>query len=226
NPPRFDSKCVRVAKREKKRRTEAREETNQAGYGPGEFDMAKPYLQVAPCRHVKSKQAARDVDHVPVLNIFWFRRVAVNRRPKVNGLGELFAVDYAGQMNIARASIVTYSTRLHNRLIRRGRAIERVYARLIGKPGHGHGCSAVLQRHQRFVVFKLPFIAADEFMLKIDNSLAGSHDFADERQTHLAVSANFLRLIRDGLISIGNLDHISGRKLYGRMRPWRIRQRR
>src|SRR5437667_12625047 len=113
--------------------------------------MAKSFLQVAPCRPANSKQAARDVDHVAVLNILWFRRVAVNRRPKVNGLGALFAVDYASEMNVARASVVTYSTRLHNSLIRRGRAIERIYARLIGKPEPGHGCRDVLQRHQRFV---------------------------------------------------------------------------
>src|SRR5204863_7335336 len=98
--------------------------------------MAKSCLQVAPSRPANSKQAARDVDHVAVLNIFWFRRVAANRRPKVNGLGALFAVDYASQMNIAPASIVTDSTRLHNCLIHRRRASERVYARLIVKPGH------------------------------------------------------------------------------------------
>ena len=109
-------------------------------------------------------------------------------------------------MNTAGASIVTHSARFHNRLVHSRRAIERVYARFIGKSGHGHGCRAVLQCDQHFAVFKLPFIAADEFMLKIDNSLAGSRDLADERQTHLAVSANFLRLIRDTLVGIGDLD--------------------
>src|SRR5436189_1846339 len=174
--------------------------------------MAKPYLQVAPCRHVKSKQAARDVDHVPVLDIFWVDRLAPNSWPKINGFGALYSVDYASQMNIAGAAIVTHSTRLHNRLIHSRRAIESIYARFIGKSGHGHGCGAGLQCDQHFAVFKLRFVAADKLILKIDNPLAGSRDFADERQTHLTVSANFLRLIRDGLIGIGNLDHISGRE--------------
>src|SRR5438876_11133798 len=79
---------------------------------------------------------------------------------------------------------------------------------------HDAACHAVLQLDQHFAVFKLRFVAADKLMLKIDNPLAGSRDFADERQTHLAVPANFLRLIRDALIGIGNLDHISGRKSY------------
>src|SRR6266542_6850136 len=98
-------------------------------------------------------------------------------------------------------------------------------ARSVGKSRHDDGCRTVLQRHQHFVVFKLPFVATDEFMLKIDNSVAGNCDFADERQTHLAVSANFLRLIRDSLIGVGNLDHISGREPYWCFRTWRIRQR-
>src|SRR5439155_21075638 len=63
-------------------------------------------------------------------------------------------------------------------------------------------------------------------MLKIDNSLSGSRYFADERQTYLAVSANFLRLIRGGLVGIGSLDHISGREPHRRSRTRRIRQRR
>ena len=79
--------------------------------------MAKSCLQVAPCRHLKSKQAARDVDHVAVLDILWSYWLTVNGRPKVNGLAALFSVDYASQMNIADASIVTYSARLHNRLV-------------------------------------------------------------------------------------------------------------
>jgi hypothetical protein len=33
-------------------------------------------------------------------------------------------------------------------------------------------------------------------------------------------------LIRDGLVGIGSLDHISGRKSYRCFRTWRIRQRR
>src|SRR6478672_6981768 len=129
-------------------------------------------------------------------------------------------------MNIAGAAIVTHSTRLHNRLIHSRRAIERIYPRFICKSGHRHGCRAVLQCDQHFAVFKLPFIATDELMLKIDNSLAGSRDFTDERQTHLAVSANFLRLIRDSLIGIGNLDHISGREPYRCLGTWWVRQRR
>src|SRR5882724_12725539 len=120
-------------------------------------------------RHVNSKQAARDVNHVPVLDIFWFSRRAANSRPKVNGLGTLFSVDYASQMNIAGAAVVTYSARLHNRLVNSRRPIKTYYARLIGKSGHGHGCRAVFQRDQHFAIFKLPFVAADELMLKIDS---------------------------------------------------------
>src|SRR5258705_4669636 len=87
-------------------------DSDQRGYGyePGEFDMAKSCLQVAPSRPANSKQAARDVDHVPVLDIFWVDRLAANSWPKVNGLGALYSVDYASQMNIAGAAIVTYST--------------------------------------------------------------------------------------------------------------------
>src|SRR5882724_8957943 len=188
--------------------------------------MAKTCLQVTPYRPANSKQATRDVDHVAVLDIRWFCRLAANSRPKVNRLTALFTVDYASQMNIAGAAIVTHTTGLHNRLVHRRRAIERVCSRLIGKSCYGHSCRAVLQGHQHFVAFKLPFIAADELMLKIDNSLAGSRYFADERQTYLAVSANFLRLIRDGLIGIGSLDHISGREPHRCFRTWRIGQRR
>ncbi|PYK56310.1 MAG: hypothetical protein DME48_01610, partial [Verrucomicrobia bacterium] len=66
--------------------------------------MAKSCLQVAICRHVRSKQAARDVDHVSVLYIFWVDRLAMNAGPKINGFSKLHSVDDAGQMNIARAS--------------------------------------------------------------------------------------------------------------------------
>src|SRR4030095_822002 len=110
----------------------------------------------------------------------WF---AANSRPKVNGLTTLYTVDYASQMNIAGAAIVTHPARLHNRLVHSRRAIKRDCARLISKPCYGHSCRAVLQGHQHFVAFKLPFIAANELMLKIDNSLAGSRYFPDERQT-------------------------------------------
>src|SRR5438105_1655374 len=179
-----------------------------------------------PAGYLTSKPAARDIDHVPVLDILWFRRRAVNSWPKINGLGALFPVDYASQMNIAGASVVTHSARFHNRLVNSRRPIKSYSARSVGKSGHGHGCRAVLQRDQHFAVFKLPFVAADEFMLKIDNSLTGSRDFANERQTHLAVSANFLRLIWNAFVGIGNLDHISGREPYRCFRTWRIRQRR
>src|SRR5258705_6629846 len=63
-------------------------------------------------------------------------------------------------------------------------------------------------------------------MLKIHQPLVGSCHFADERKTHLAVSANFLRLIRDTLVGIGNLDCVSGREPYRCFGTWRIRQRR
>src|SRR5437763_5553311 len=164
--------------------------------------MAKSCLQGAFGRHLKSKQAALDVDHVPVLNILWLYRLAANARPKINSLSPLHSVDYAGEMNVAEASIITYSARFHHRLVHGRRAIKRVDGRLIGKPGHGNGCRAVLQRHQRLVVVQLPLIAADELMLKIDNSLAGSCDFADQGQTRLAASATCLRAIREGLIGI------------------------
>src|SRR4026208_1057873 len=60
--------------------------------------------------HLKSKQAARDVDHVPVLDIFWIDRFAANGGSKVNGLGALFSIDYASQMNIAPPSIIAWYT--------------------------------------------------------------------------------------------------------------------
>jgi hypothetical protein len=201
-------------------------EVDQRGYDHGPVNSTWQNHVVAPCRHIRSKQAARDVDHVPVLDIFWSYRLTVNSRPKVNRLGKLFTIDYARQMNIARAAVVTYSARLHNRLVHSRRAIKRVYARFIGKPGHGHGCLAVLQRDQHFIVIELAVVAADELILKIDDPFAGSCQFADKRETHLAVPANFLRLVRDALVGIGNLDHISGRKSYCSMRSWRIRQRR
>src|SRR6266699_1981791 len=155
--------------------------------------MAKScLLQIAPCRHLKSKPAARDVDHVPVLDIFWFRRLAANGRFKVKGLGALFSVDYASQMNIAQASIVTHATRFHNCLERSRRAIKREFARFIGKSRDGHTYITALQRDHQSTVFKLVFVEADELILKIDNPLAGSRHLADERKTHLACSANFL----------------------------------
>src|SRR5438552_11474977 len=135
--------------------------------------MAKSCLQVAPGRHVNSKQAARDVNHVPILDIFWSYRLTVNGRPKVNGLTKLFAVNYASQMNIARTPIVTYSAGYHHRLVHSRRAIKIERARSIGKSGHEHGCQAVLQRDQHIVVFKLSFVASYELTFKINRSLAG-----------------------------------------------------
>ena len=214
----------RASKEAANRSARGSESTRAAG--PVNSTWQNHVCESRPARTSKSKEAARDVNYVPVLNIFWFRWVAVNGRLKVKGLGALFTVDYASEMNIIRAPIVARSACFHNHLIHRRRAIESVYGRLIGKPCHGHACRAVLQRHQHFVVIKLPFVAANKLMLKIDNPLTGRRDFADERQAHLAVPSNFLRLIRDGLVGIGNLDRISGRKPYGCVRTWRIRQRR
>src|ERR1043166_2277821 len=72
----------------------------------------------------KLEPAARDIDHVSVLDIFWFDRFAMNGRPKVNGLGTLFSINYASQMNITRASIITHSAGTHDRLVHSGRTIE------------------------------------------------------------------------------------------------------
>src|SRR5512132_4350579 len=102
-----------------------------------------------------SEPVPRDVDHVPVLNIFWFRYLAVNGRLEVKGLGDLFTVDYTSEMNIIRTPIVARAACFHDHLVDRPRAIESKYARLIGKPCHGHACRA-LQRHQHLVVIKLP----------------------------------------------------------------------
>src|SRR4029450_1132125 len=174
--------------------------------------------------HLKLEPAARDVDHVPVLDICWSGSLAANRRPKVNCLGTLYPIDYASQVNTARASVVTHSAGAHDRLVHSGRAIKSDWARSVGKSGYDHSCPAVLQRDQHFVVFKLAFIVADKFMLKIDLPLARPRALADTRQPHLAVSAHFLRLVRDGLVRIGNLDHISGREPYSCVRTGRIRQ--
>src|SRR5512133_1652409 len=90
---------------------------NQRGYvyGHREFDMARSCGRALP--HLKSKQAARDVDHVSVLDIFWVDRVASNAWPKINRLRSLNSVDYASEMNVAEASIISYSARLHNCLV-------------------------------------------------------------------------------------------------------------
>ena len=83
-----------------------------------------------------------------------FCRLAVNSRPKVNGLSALYPVDYASEMNIAGAAIVTHSTRFHNRLVHSRRTIKRECTRLTGKSRHDHGCRAVLQGHEHFVVYQ------------------------------------------------------------------------
>src|SRR5437762_807646 len=173
----------------------------------------------APCRHVTSKQAARDVDHVPVLDIFWFGRLAADTRPKVNHFCTLFTVDYASQMNIARTSIVAHSARFHNRLVHSRRAIKRVNGRFIGKSGHCYRCQTALQCYQHFVVFKLPFVAADELILKIDSPFAGGRHFADQRETYLAVPPNFLRLIRDALVGMETLIVSPGASLTAVLGP-------
>ena len=67
-------------------------------------------------RLAKSKQAALDIDHIPVLEIVWVERLAANTLPKIYSLGALYSVDYTSQVNIAHASIVSHSTRLHNHL--------------------------------------------------------------------------------------------------------------
>src|SRR6266516_1366668 len=170
--------------------------------------------------------AVSDVDHVPVLDIFRFCRVAANGRFKAKGLGALFSVDYASQVNIAQASIVTHSTSFHNRLVHSRRAIKLEFGGFINKSGHDHACRTTLQCDQHSARFKLRFVEADELILKINDPLAGSRHLADEWQTHLAVPANFLRLIRNGLVGIGNLERISGREPYHCFRTWRIRQRR
>src|SRR5437660_5801900 len=152
-------------------------------------------MLVAPCRHVRSKQAAREVDHVPVLDIFWIDRLAANTRAKINRLRTLHSVDYASEMNIAQASIVSDTARLHNRLIHSRRTIKRNFARISGESRYDHGCRTVLQRDQHLGVFKVLIVAMDKLSLEVDDPLAGSGHFPKERQTYLAVPANFLRLI-------------------------------
>src|SRR5207302_9085629 len=129
-------------------------------------------------------------------------------------------------MNITRASIITHSACTHNRLVHSGRAIECDLPGSIGKSRHDYRSSAVLQRDQYLAIIKLTFVAADELMLKIDWPLASRGDLAHKRKTYLAVHANSLRLVRDALVRIGNLDHISGRKSYGCPGSRRIGERR
>ena len=54
-----------------------------------------------PSRHVNSKQAAPDINHVPILDILRLYGLTANRRLKVKALSALYSVDYASQMNIA-----------------------------------------------------------------------------------------------------------------------------
>src|ERR1700742_4343337 len=131
---RLGRRCVLVVE-PVRRRKGVRATANQraCGYQPGEFDMAKSCLQVAPCRHIRSKQAARNVDDVSVLDIFWVDRLAMNTGPKINGFSKLHSVDDTSQMNIARASVVPHATRFHDRLIHSRRAIKRDCSWFIGE---------------------------------------------------------------------------------------------
>src|SRR5882724_4853301 len=144
--------------------------------------MAKSCLQVAPCRHVRSKQAARDVDHVPVLNIFWVSRLATNIRPKINRLRALHSVDYASEVNVAEASIVTYPARCHNSLIHSRWAIKRNLARISGESRHDDSGQTVLQCDQHLGIIKVLVVAARELMLEITNPFAGSGHLSKVRQ--------------------------------------------
>src|SRR5947199_8940025 len=108
-------------------------QVDQPGYGRGPVNSTWQNHAVAPQRHIRSKQAAREVDHVSVLNIFWVGRLATNIRPKINRLRALHSVDYASEMNIAQASIITHSARLHNCLVHSRRAINRNFARINGE---------------------------------------------------------------------------------------------
>src|SRR4030095_9538378 len=93
----------------------------------------------------ESEPAARDVDPVSVLDIFWIDRFTVNGGSKVNGFGSLFSVNYACQVNIAQASIVTHPARFHDRLVHRRWAIKINFTRLISKSGYDHGRRTTLQ---------------------------------------------------------------------------------
>src|SRR6267378_2461313 len=141
--------------------------------------MAKSCLQVAPCRHVRLKQAARDVDHVPVLNIFWVGRLATNIRPKINGFSKLYSVDYASEVNVAEASIVSYPARCHNSLIHSRWAIKRNLARISGESRHDDGGQAVVHCDQHLGIIKIVVVAVDQFTLQIDNPPASCRDFTE-----------------------------------------------
>ena len=83
-----------------------------------------------------------------------------------------------------------------------------------------------LQCDQNLGIIEAPFIAAHELMLKIDDPFTSSLYFTDQRQTNLAVPANFFRLVQIGVFGKGNLDRISGGEPYSSVWAWWIRQRR
>ena len=59
----------------------------------------------------------------------------MNGRLKVKGLGALFIVDYASEMNIIRAPIVARSACFHDHLIHRRGAVEKcIQAGLLANP--------------------------------------------------------------------------------------------
>src|SRR5437763_935261 len=127
-------------------------------------------------------------------------------------------------MNVAQASIVSDSARLHNGLIHSRRAIKRNFARISGESRDDHGPRTVLQRDQHLGVFKVLVVAMDKLSLEVDDPLTGSGHFPKERQTYLPVPANFLRLIQIAFFSKWKLDDVSGGEPYSCVRTWRIRQ--
>src|SRR4030095_15264507 len=129
-------------------------------------------------------------------------------------------------MNIAKASKVTHSALLHNRLVHSRWAIKFNFARVTGKPRDDHSCRAVFQGDQHIRVIEVLVIAADELILKIDHPFSRSLYFTDQRQTYFAVAANFFCLVQIGVFGERNLDRISRGKSYSSVRTWWIRQRR
>src|SRR5262249_36496580 len=150
---------------------------------------------IAPSRHLKLEPAARDIDHVPILDIFWSYWLTVNGWSKIDGLSALHPVNYASETNIAGAPIITHPAGFHNHLVHSRGAVKGVCGWFIGKSGYGHSRRAVLQCDQHFAVVELALVAADQLMLKIDDSPASSCYFADEQEAHLPVPAHFLYLI-------------------------------
>src|SRR5215471_2247871 len=129
-------------------------------------------------------------------------------------------------MNIAKASKVTHSALLHNRLVHSRWAIKFNFSRVTGKSRDDHRCRAVFQGDQHLRVIEVLVIAADELILKIDDPFSRSLYFTDQRQTYFAVATNFLCLVQIGVFGERNLDRISGGKSYRSVRTWWIRQRR